>query len=120
MTGRVNGDGHALLPVILRHPTNGQELSIDAWVDTAFTGDLVLDHAQIASLNLPVDSSGYAVLADGSPLAIKKYSGQIEWFGEPLLVEVIANDCYYPLLGVGLLRGRILHIDYAAGTLTLD
>jgi hypothetical protein len=33
---------------------------------------------------------------------------------------VIASDVRLALLGVGLLRGRVLHIDYVGGTLTLD
>jgi hypothetical protein len=36
MTGRVDQDGRALLPVSLRHPSAGKDLAFEAWIDTAF------------------------------------------------------------------------------------
>ena len=44
----------------------------------------------------------------------------LDWFGEWRTIEVVANDGQFPLLGVGLFRGRELHISYARGTITLD
>jgi clan AA aspartic protease len=120
MTGRVDLAGRALLPVTLRHPTGSPDLTFDTWIDTGFNGDLVLPGDLITRLGLPIGVSNRAVLADGSEIAIDAYLGQMDWFGTRRSVEVIANDGRFPLLGVGLLVGRVLRIDYAALTLSLD
>jgi predicted aspartyl protease len=91
-----------------------------AWVDTAFSADLVMPWAEIASLALPVAQSVRSVLGDGSTVELDTYRADLDWFGAWQRIEVIANDGRFPLLGVGLLRGRVLHVDYTAGTLTLD
>jgi hypothetical protein len=43
-----------------------------------------------------------------------------EWFGQRVAFHVIANEGRFPLLGTGLLDQRVLRIDYAQKTLTLD
>ena len=40
----------------------------------------------------------------------------LEWLGQWKRIEVIANQGQFPLLGVGLLMGHSLHIDYQANT----
>ena len=120
MTGTVDAEGRSLLTIDLRHPAGGPSTPIVAWVDTAFSADLVMPRAQIASLALPVAQTVQSVLGDGSTVELDTFSAELDWFGVWRPIEVIANDGRFPLLGVGLLRGRVLHIDYAAGTLTLD
>jgi hypothetical protein len=44
----------------------------------------------------------------------------VDWFGEWHPVEVIANDSEYPLLGVGLLIGHRLAIDYQQRLVTIE
>jgi hypothetical protein len=71
-------------------------------------------------LGLPLKFAVPAVLADGTEIEVDTFTAYLDWFGRSRRLEIIANDGSYPLLGMGLLRGRVLHIDYAAGTLTLD
>jgi predicted aspartyl protease len=66
MTGEVDGSGRALLRVRLRHPTSNIETELDAWVDTGFTGELVVPQPQITALGLPLGPAIRARLADGS------------------------------------------------------
>jgi hypothetical protein len=61
-----------------------------------------------------------AILADGSKVTLPTFLCYIEWFGDIIPLEVVANDGYYPLLGTGLLENRVLHIDYVHKQLTLD
>ncbi len=61
-----------------------------------------------------------AVLADGSKVILETFVCFLEWFGKRVPLQVIANDGRFPLLGTGLLEQRVLHIDYARKTLTLD
>ena|SRR5438477_10498596 len=98
------------------HPPRG----IQAWIDTGFTGELVLPQPQIDSLKLAQSGTVKAILADGSEVVLKTYACLIEWFGEQRHLEVVANDGDFPLLGVGLLRDHDLHISYRSGEVTID
>lgn len=117
MTGSVDGSGRALVRVRLRNPTATMETELDAWIDTGFTGELVLPQHNVNSLGLPLGPSVMARLADGSDMQLDTYTCLIEWFDEWRRIEVVANDGQYPLLGVGLLLDRDLHIDYRAKTI---
>jgi hypothetical protein len=45
---------------------------------------------------------------------------QIAWIDGEREIEVIANNGRLPLLGIGLLRGRRLTIDYESGSLSIE
>ena len=120
MIGNVDSGGRALLPIRLRHPVTSVETGIDAWIDTGFTGDLVVPVQQLSSMNLPAISAVLASLADGTQIKLDTYECLIDWFGVWKQVEVVANQGKYPLLGTGLLMNRKLTIDYINKTVTLD
>lgn len=120
MKGNVDTGGRSLLRVTLRPNPDKEESTIDVWVDTGFTGDLVLPQSVIESLGLTKSGSVDALLADGSQTVLNTFTCLIEWFGVQRTLEVIANEGVYPLLGVGLLLGLELRIDYRNFTLSLD
>ena len=120
MNGRVDESGRALLPVRLRNPVTGVESNCDVWIDTAFTGHLAIPRPQLQTLGLPEGPIITAVLADGCAVELKTYASFLDWFGQSKPIEVIANDGQFPLLGVALLAGHDLHIDYRSGILTLN
>ena len=120
MTGRVDESGRALLAVRARASASAPQVTFDAWIDTGFNGHLVLPRTLIASLGLPIGFATQAVLADGSEIELDCHRGQLEWFGAWWAVQVVVGDGPFPLLGVGLLLGHDLHIDYTRMTLTLD
>ncbi len=120
MNGIVDSFGRALIRVKLRNPDTGASLDINAWIDTGFTSELVVPRQQIAMLALPEGPSVTATIADGSEIQFVTYSSQMEWFDEWKSVEVVANDGQFPLLGVGLLMRRRLHIDYEQKTLSIN
>src|SRR2546428_13919475 len=66
-------------------------MEIEAWIDTGFTGELVLPQDQIAALGLPHSAVVTAELGDGSATVLEVYSCLIEWFGRVQQIEVIAN-----------------------------
>ncbi len=119
MNGRVDNSGRALLPIEVRHPSTSQPAQWDAWIDTGFTGDLVAPRAMLLALGLQPTSTATGILADGSHVVLDRYSCLIDWFGQLRSVEVIANDGAIPLLGVGLLLGHSLTIEYRGGTVNL-
>jgi clan AA aspartic protease len=120
MTDTVDDSGRALLHISLRHPATGVENDVDAWVDTGFTGDLVLPRPQVVSLGLPLGPTVRAVLADGSEINLETFTCLLQWFGEWKAIEIVANDGQFPLIGVGLLLEHTLHIEYLTRSLTLD
>ncbi len=112
MRGVVDNGGRALVTVELRKSAGANAATSEVWIDTGFTGDLVLPTSAIESLGLEPSGSVDATLADGSQIALSTYSCVIEWFGNIQTLEIIANDGECPLLGVGLLLGLGLRIDY--------
>jgi clan AA aspartic protease len=112
MIGRVDNSGRALLAIELRAESASSMSSIEAWVDTGFTGDLVPPQSIIDQLQLPKSGSVDAILADGSTIELSTYTCLIAWFGKDRRLEVVANDGEHALLGIGLLLAKELRIDY--------
>jgi clan AA aspartic protease len=120
MKGTVDDSGRALLIITVIPPSLANGVALQAWVDTGFTGDLILPQSTVNELNLPMTGVVEAVLADGSKVALIRYTCDLLWFGEKRQLEVVANEGATPLLGVGLLTNRRLTIDYRANTLHLE
>lgn len=119
MTGHVDSAGRALLSVNVRDLNTGLSAQWDAWIDTGFTGHLVVPRSMLAGLGSQPTAKATAILADGSQVTLDTYSYQIDWFGLQA-IEVIANDGAIPLIGVGLLIGRELIINYSTRIVTLQ
>lgn len=122
MNGHVDDYGRALITVTLRNPLTNAAISTDVWVDTGFTGELLLPQEKIAALDLGRSQSlsVQAELGDGTRTTLDTHVCAIEWFGPSLTVEVIAKAGGFPLLGIGLLHDKSLHIEYEKRTLTID
>ena len=120
MNGHVDSADRALVRLRLTSAATAATMDVEAWIDTGFTGELVFPQDQIAALGLPHSAVVTAELGDGSATVLEVYSCLIEWFGRVQQIEVIANTGTSPLLGVGLLQGHRLTIDYAARTLTIE
>ena len=119
MNGGVDSAGRALIHIALKPSATATAVEIEAWVDTGFTGELVLPQERIVALNLPQSAAVRVALGDGSETVLNTYSCLIEWFRQDKQIEVIANTGQFPLLGVGLLRDHTLTVDYASRTLTI-
>ncbi len=121
MTGIVDHSGRALVEIELGQAlAPNAALVIPAWVDTGFTGELVLPQSMISQIGLVQSGSVSAVLADGSQVTLETFSCVVRWFGEVRSLEVVCNDGDHALLGVGLLLDHILHIDYQTVTLSIE
>ena len=119
MNGQVDLQGRALLTVSLRSTPDAESLPVEVWIVTGFTGELVMPRPQIDRLRLKPGLMVRAVLADGRESRLKSFVAWIDWFGEMLEVEIIAGESETALLGVGLMLGRRLFIDYESLNLTL-
>ena len=109
--GVVNARCEAVVRV--RGP-NAVELDVDAIVDSGFTASLTLPAAAVAALGLTRQSSGGAVLADGSLRQFNIYDAEVEWDGNwrPVLVSLVGDEA---LIGMRLLAGRELRIAVVPG-----
>jgi len=120
MNGEVDNSGRALIALRVRPLVDADAIQLAAWVDTAFTGDLVIPRETLEKLGLQQSAAVVAGLADGTQVVLETYSCVVEWFGQERIVEVVENTGQYPLLGVGLLWDRWLEIDYRSRTLCIQ
>lgn len=119
MIGSIDEYGRALLSVEIRPDVSGPSSAVEVWIDTGFTGELVLPNLTIEALRLAHSGSVDATLADGSTIELQTYTCFVDWFGTQRRLEVVANQGDFPLLGVGLFLGLELRANYASLELTL-
>ncbi len=112
MKGTVDEFGRAVIGLNIHTAPKGPQTEVIAWVDTAFNGELVMPRLMIDAAGFPQSAGILARLADGNVVTLESFTCILDWFGEQRVVEVIANDGELPLLGIGLLLGRRLMIDY--------
>ena len=120
MNGLVDDSGRTLLQVEIRAESLSLPMAVEVWIDTGFTGDLVLPKSIINSISLRLSGSVDAILADGSEIELSTYTCIVDWFGTQRDLEVVANDGDYPLLGVGMLAGLELRVNYLSRELKLN
>jgi clan AA aspartic protease len=82
----------------------GRQQEIEAVVDSGYTGWLTLPPTAIAALNLPWQTFGRGILADGSVSAFDVYQAKVVWDGRIRSVFVDEFNTA-PLIGMALLRG---------------
>lgn len=119
ISGRVDGKGRCLIPIQIKSARDGDAQSLDVWVDTACTTDLVLSQQDIEAFGLPVSGRVITIPSDGRRLIQRSYSCWIDWFGRQRRVEVVSSEVSCPLLGVGLLLGLRLEVDYSRMSVAL-
>ncbi len=120
MNGHVDEKLRALVPIRVAAADDVEFCEISAWVDTAFNGSLVVPRSTVERLNLIMESSAEAILADGTKVELETFGCQIEWFGAKYHTQVVLNDSEYALLGTMLLAGRRLEIDYGTGHVSIQ
>lgn len=120
MNGSVDENGRALLDLTIRSTRNETPDEITAWIDMAFNGELVVPRTMLETVGLEQSAGIRARLADGNEVTLESYSCRLDWFGETRAVEVIASDGQMPLLGIGLLLGHRLMVDYTDLSVSLE
>ena len=120
MNGIVDESGRALIELTLSATDNSNSITIPVWINTAFTGELVVASEIITKLQLRQSGAIRAGLADGGEVVLSTYSCTIHWLDTSRNVEVIANEGKFPLLGIALLKDCFLAINYPARTLVIS
>jgi clan AA aspartic protease len=114
MQGRVNQRCEAVISIAVRG--GGKLKSVDAVIDTGFTGFLSLPSAIIKELNLSWTYRDRATLGDGSETLFDVYDAEVIWNGQYQEIEINAAETE-PLLGMRMLRGYRLQVDAIEGGL---
>jgi clan AA aspartic protease len=120
ISGSVDDYGRALIKLAVRNPLTGVAAERDAWIDTAFTGELLLPEELVAALSLSRIGSVDAGLSDGSHRLLIAYRCEVDWFGTAKVVDAVASPNRMVLLGVQLLENHELTINYPRRTVTVQ
>jgi clan AA aspartic protease len=104
----------------IRRSAEAGATRLTAWIDTAFTGDLVIPRHLVKSLGLAQSAAVTATLADSTETVLETFACIVEWFGRQQVVEVVQSNGQVPLLGIGLLCDRRLEIDYRSQTVVVE
>jgi clan AA aspartic protease len=114
MQGYVNENYEAVLTVVVK---NGNKFkSINAVIDTGFTGFLSLPIAIITELDLSWNYRDRGTLGDGSETLFDIYDAMVIWNGQYREIEVNRAETD-PLIGMSLFRGYRLQINTIPGGL---
>jgi clan AA aspartic protease len=108
VTGMVRAR-EAHIRISVRNPS-GQRTSVQAVIDTGFTGWLSLPPSLITTLGLPWMNRVRGLLADGSESFFDVYEAQVYWHRRWRVVRVAEADTT-PFMGMSLLDGSELRIE---------
>ena len=119
LSGQVSPDEQALITVDVHSGIDRRE-SVDAVIDTGFTGHLTLPADTIGRLGLSPAGRNEFELANGELFEFPVYDGSVIWHGHTLDVHVMESECA-PLLGMTLLWGSRITMDAAPhGKVTIE
>lgn len=92
----------------------GQEVQLDAVIDTGFTGFLTLPAQLIADLELPFTAVTRAELGDGSGVDMDVFEGVVRWDNQEQDIVILAAEGGV-LVGMSMLSGYRLTLDVEDG-----
>jgi clan AA aspartic protease len=119
MQGIVDQNCEAIIRLIVGN-AGSQKQTIDAVIDTGFTGFLTLPFSVLANLNLQAYRREEGILGDGSTCIFDVYRGLVIWDGTLRRIDINESDTE-PLVGMSLLYGYRMQLDaIEGGTVTIQ
>jgi len=112
ITGEVTPFREAVIELTISGPAGS--IAVQCVVDTGFTESLILPPNVVTQLELPFVNNMPLVLAGGTEKSFPAHFVWVDWDGEHRRVLVYKADGD-PLVGVGLLKGFHLGIDWLDG-----
>ena len=113
MQGIVDQNCEATIRLVVGN-ADSQRQTIDAVIDTGFTGFLTLPLTVLASLNLRAYRREAGTLGDGSTCIFDVYRGLAIWDGKLRQIDINASETS-PLVGMSLLYGYRIQLDAIEG-----
>ena len=93
---------------------DGVSTTVEAAIDTGFTGYIVLPSDIVQKLSLPRFGFHEAILGDGQTVLFDAYLLTVAWYDDPRLVIALESDAE-PLLGMSLLWDSRVTLDVVDG-----
>jgi clan AA aspartic protease len=119
ISGRVTDNLDAVITLTVRD-VSGNEITVEAIVDTGFNGFLTIPPSHAVRLGLTPHDQARALLADGSMVTIRSYRVPLVWQGADRVVIAEEIDGA-PLVGMELMRDNVLTIHVNPnGALTIE
>ena len=113
LRGEVTPGTQALITIDILG-SDGHSESVEAAIDTGFSGHLTLPAGIISRLGLPHAGWRHFELANGERFRFRICLGLAIWHGHPHEVHILESECD-PLLGMALLWGSRVTLDATAG-----
>jgi predicted aspartyl protease len=114
ISGIVDDYGRALIPLVLAHPSTGGTITVEAWIDSAFTGYLLLTPDQASQLGLARSNTVTGRVATGSEVTFETASYVVAWFDRMQPTEAVISPGAFALVGIHLMSDCTVEIDYPA------
>jgi clan AA aspartic protease len=111
--GQVSADKEAVIPLQLRG-VQGQVETIQAVVDTGFTGAVALPSALVGRLGMPFRMTRPYELGDGNVVHFDIHEATVVWNGQDRPMEALVT-AGAALVGMSFLIGHHLFIDVIDG-----
>jgi clan AA aspartic protease len=111
--GHVNYRNEAVIPIHVRD-VGGLILTLDAVVDTGFSGYLTLPLATITALQLPFIETRSFSLGNNDSVDFDLYAAVMQWDGTDTNVLVLSSEAH-PLVGMSRLKGFRVCIEAIDG-----
>jgi clan AA aspartic protease len=116
----IDKENRALVEVSIASHTKANRESIDAWIDTAFDGHLVMPKSEIERLGLRVLADTDAILADGITTRLRCFYCVVDWMDQTIPIQVVKNVGNLSLIGTSLLAMLDFRINYRDRVCTLS
>ena len=110
--GKVDARRQAWVQVEIRDE-GGRVQSVDAVVDTGFTGYLILPYEMIGGMTLRQGPQTHVTLAAGVRGRLNTWRGYVLWHDQPRLIQILEARGT-PLLGMRMLEDSQLTIQARA------
>ena len=113
MYGKIDQNFEAMIRLVVGNSESKRQ-TIDALIDTGFTGFLSLPIVVISDLNLKLCGREEGTLGDGSLCTFDVYRGFIIWDGQLRRIDINAAETT-SLVGMSLLKGYRMQLDAIVG-----
>ena len=119
--GVVNAKRQPIVSLAVRGDA-GQEVTIEALLDTGYNGSLMLPLEQVEALALRFIRTDTTLVADGRRVPVPVYTARVVWDGSERLASIVAAGTQpfvaagtQPLLGMSLTLGHRIIVKMVDG-----
>ncbi len=120
MRAWIDNQNRAMVEMSIASHARSKREKVEAWIDTAFDGHLVMPKSEIVRLGLGVLADTDAVLAGGSTTRLRCYYCVVDWLGEMTPIQVVENAGSLPLVGTALLCMADIRINFRSGNCSVS